>query len=46
MRQSAARMAESCDSLLSKASVLNDLGQENVQKMEDLRSRLEEAGAA
>jgi len=46
MRQAAGRMSDSCDSLLSQAASLNDLGRENVQRMEDLRARLEETGAA
>ena len=46
MRQSAARMTDSCDSLLSQAASLNELGQENVQRMEDLRTQLEKTSVA
>jgi methyl-accepting chemotaxis protein len=44
MRLSAERMAESCDSLLDQAAMLNELGKENVKEMENLRNRLEETG--
>ena len=46
MRAAAVRMAESCDSLLVQASALNELGHENIQRMEELRGRLDDAGTA
>ena len=46
MKVSAARMAESCDALLSQAASLNELGQENVQRMESLRTQLEKTSSA
>jgi len=46
MKRSAARMTDSCDALLAQAASLNELGQENVQRMEVLRSRLEKTSAA
>lgn len=45
LKVSATRMTESCDTLLAQAASLNELGQENVQRMEDLRSQLEKTSA-
>ncbi|MBU0927284.1 MAG: hypothetical protein KKA67_06020 [Spirochaetes bacterium] len=46
MRRAADRMTTACGALLSQASALNELGRENVQRMEELRARLEDTGAA
>ncbi|MBN2874241.1 MAG: hypothetical protein JXM71_04025, partial [Spirochaetales bacterium] len=43
MREAASRMVDSCDALLARAATLNELGHDNVQRMVELRAKLEEA---
>ncbi len=46
MRQDAVNMASSCDSLLEQASSLNQLGKENVLRMEELKAKVAGMGKA
>ncbi|HRY73702.1 MAG TPA: methyl-accepting chemotaxis protein [Spirochaetia bacterium] len=41
MRQGAAEMAKACDALLSQASLLEQLGRENILRMEELKAKVE-----